>query len=440
MIYKPSSCNYFTLSEKELLIVNFLKGISSFRVVTGNDVDLVKNYLSISLLDIKNPNALEKMLIDNGFLIPENYDEDSEIEMLQLDYIYNSKLRIVVHVTKDCNFRCKYCFIDFENKKMDLLIQDKIIDYIRMNISKYSGVYISWFGGEPLLGMDVITHISEEVIKICKRAKKPYVAGITTNGYLLKPETIEKLISLKVYNYCITLDGLKETHDAQRVLTNGKSSYDHIIENLRYIKEKVSFRFLNICLRTNFTKQSLDQIDEYLLFLETEFGKDPRFVVLFKLASDWGGDRIESIRQNLLTPKSYATIYNSMIESNTSLCLDNLTSLFWGGMTCDAVRRNKYTISVDGQIAKCDTVCEETIIGYIDSTGWHFDYEAEARWLTVYKKGTDECSNCVFKCMCFQGTCPKKKLLNPPQGTCPKPIFMDLLMLIYKKCFMKCEA
>jgi len=156
MIYKPSSCNYFTLNEKELLIVNFLKGISSFRVVTGNDVDLVKNYLSISLLDIKNPNALEKMLIDNGFLIPENYDEDSEIEMLQLDYIYNSKLRIVVHVTKDCNFRCKYCFIDFENKKMDLLIQDKIIDYIRMNISKYSGVYISWFGGEPLLGMDVI--------------------------------------------------------------------------------------------------------------------------------------------------------------------------------------------------------------------------------------------------------------------------------------------
>ena len=433
MVYKVSNFNYWTIDKNELIIVNFKKGLSSFHIVTHDDVDIVKKYLLLKSCEIDNPNRIEQTLIDEGFLIPEDMDENAEIEKLQMDYIYNNKLQLVVHVTKDCNFRCKYCFIDFEHQKMTLIVQNQIIDYIRKNINKYSGIYISWFGGEPLMGMDIIFNISEKVINICKKAKKTYVAGITTNGYLLTPETIEKLISLKVYSYCITLDGLKNSHDNQRILADGSPTFQRIVDNLRYIKNKVKFRYLSICIRTNFTRTTLDELDDFLCFFKTEFGDDHRFVPLFKLASDWGGDRINEIRQELLDPTAVEIIYNRVLKQETPLLLNNITSLYLGGMTCNAVRKNKYTISTDGIIAKCDTVSEDTKIGYIDSMGWHFDQNKEAQWLFAYRYKGDDCDFCPFRCMCFQGACPKKKVLCQQKHTCPKPIFIKQLLLMYRK-------
>lgn len=433
MIYKASSFNYSVLYEKELLIVNFKKGLSSFRVVTADDIEIVKKYISASSCEIDAPNSIEKNLIDGGFIIPIGDDEDAEVEMLQTDYIYNNKLQLIVHVTKDCNFRCKYCFINFEHQKLEFVVQEQIVDFIRKNINKYSGVYISWFGGEPLLGMDVISYISERVIDICKKAKKPYVAGMTTNGYLLTPENIRKLIALKVYSYCVTLDGLKESHDNQRVLVNGNPTFQKIVDNLRYIKNEIHFRYLSICVRTNFTKTTLENLDEFLAFFKTEFGDDHRFAPLFKLASDWGGERIDSIRQELLKPSDVETIYNCVLMQETPFPLSNITNLYFGGMTCNAVRKNKYTISTDGIISKCDTACEETKIGYIDSTGWHFDRVKEAKWLMAFRQKQDECGTCPFRCMCFQGACPKKKLIGQQKHSCPKPVFMNQLLLMYKR-------
>lgn len=433
MIYKPSSFNYSLFDGAELLIINFKKGLSSFNVVSQEDIDTVKQCLSKDVVEINNPSVLEQTLIDHGFLIPSELDENLELELMQSDYINDSTLHLVIHVTKDCNFRCKYCFLDFEHQKMQLMVQDKVVDYIRRNISKYSGVYISWFGGEPLMGMDVITYMSEKIIDICRRAKKPYLAGMTTNGYLLTPETIEKLISLKVYSYCITIDGLSDSHDNQRVRINGEPTFETIIDNLRYIRDHVKFRYINICIRTNFTKTTLDSIDDYLSFLNLEFGHDSRFAPFFKLAYDWGGDRIDEVRQNILASDAIETIYRKFLDQKSSTYIHNLSELQFGGMTCNAVRRNKYTISTEGKIAKCDTVSEETMVGYIDPTGWHLNKEKEAQWLFSYRIKGQECNSCPLRCMCFHGACPKKKLLSFNSSSCPKPVFLDQLILMYKK-------
>lgn len=433
MIYKTSSFNYWFFDNDELAIVNLKEGLSSFHIVTGEDIPLISDYLSLETCEISKPTSTEQFLIDGGFLIPADKDEQLETEIHQLDYIYDNKLHLVVHVTKDCNFRCKYCFIDFKHQKMEPCIQDGVVDYIRKNIAQYSGVYISWFGGEPLMGMDVIENISKKVIEICKRAKKPYVAGITTNGYLLTPENIKKLVSLKVYSYCITLDGLKESHDNQRVLVNGKTTFDRIVSNLRYIKNEIKFKYLCVCIRTNFTSTTLENIDEYLDFFNSEFGDDNRFVPLFKLASDWGGERINELRSKLLDSNAIKLIYDSVLKQSTPMYINNITELNFGGMTCNAVRRNKYTVSTDGMIAKCDTVCDETAIGYIDSKGWHFDRAKEAQWLLSYKIRNNECAVCRFRYMCFQGSCPKKKLTGTCKSSCPKPVFIEHLLLMYKK-------
>lgn len=51
-----------------------------------------------------------------------------------------------------------------------------------------------WFGGEPLLEMNLIQSVSERLMEICRKNRKIYSAQITTNGYTLTEEIFSKLL------------------------------------------------------------------------------------------------------------------------------------------------------------------------------------------------------------------------------------------------------
>ena len=81
MIYKTSIFNYSFEDENNLLIINFKKGLSSFHVISDNDIETVESYLKLSRHNIDNPNDIENKLIEGGFLVPEDMDENAEIEI-----------------------------------------------------------------------------------------------------------------------------------------------------------------------------------------------------------------------------------------------------------------------------------------------------------------------------------------------------------------------
>lgn len=83
MIYKPSQFNYSFHDGDELLMVNFKKGLSTFTTVTGDDIISIRDYLSADTVNIDTPTEVGHVLIDNGFLIPFDTDENKEVEMLQ---------------------------------------------------------------------------------------------------------------------------------------------------------------------------------------------------------------------------------------------------------------------------------------------------------------------------------------------------------------------
>jgi uncharacterized protein len=51
-------------------------------------------------------------------------------------------------------------------------IQDEIIQFVKENIHKYTGLHVAWFGGEPLLATNCINYLSENFIKICHFKKE----------------------------------------------------------------------------------------------------------------------------------------------------------------------------------------------------------------------------------------------------------------------------
>lgn len=430
MFYKPSMFNHICDMDSEIILYNPLSGCNGIRRVHADKVSELLELLKNFRLDKTSLNTFEN-LVELGYFVPFDFDERLNRERMQIEMITNTVLRLVIHTTKDCNFRCKYCALDFCNESMSQEICDSIIKYIRQNISRFSAVHISWFGGEPLMGINVIEYISTEVIEICKRAKKPYYSSITTNGYLLTPKNIFVLMKSKVSNYVVTIDGIRSTHDNQRVLMDGSGSFNRIIDNLKYISEKIVCRSLRVIIRTNITQDIYDVLEEYYNFYNLTFGHDKRFSLFVRPAGNWGGERVKRFLDHLIDESSMDSVMLDLAELDGDIKYGmNFADLNFGGTTCNATYLNKYTIGCGGLIAKCDTVSEDLAIGRLVDGRMVIDRDKENQWIFGHRCRDEECNNCYFGLSCFCNSCPKSRILYKSKS-CGKINQIDSLLKLY---------
>jgi uncharacterized protein len=118
---------------------------------------------------------------------------------------------------------------------MSLATAKKAIDFFLERNGELSEVFISFYGGEPLLEFDLI--------KQCVSYAKSKTEGrrvkfsMTTNGTLLSESIVDFLVA-NDFILSISLDGSKEEHDVNRKFVNGKGSFDAIIENIKRIKKR----------------------------------------------------------------------------------------------------------------------------------------------------------------------------------------------------------
>lgn len=57
---------------------------------------------------------------------------------------------------------------------------------------------VTWFGGEPLLAVDIVETLSEKLLTVAETYGAFYSADIITNGYLLDQETVDLLVRAHV--------------------------------------------------------------------------------------------------------------------------------------------------------------------------------------------------------------------------------------------------
>ena len=104
--------------------------------------------------------------------------------------------QIDINVGYDCNFRCSYCFEklgdkNYKNSKMSPEVISKACEYVNHLLEtrfKNDRVNLCFYGGEPLLHMDII----EEYI-IAFKDNERVIFDITTNGTLINT-IIDKFI------------------------------------------------------------------------------------------------------------------------------------------------------------------------------------------------------------------------------------------------------
>ncbi|WP_291631248.1 radical SAM protein [Clostridium sp.] len=200
------------------------------------DPDKYNDYLDFqnNNIEIKDEEFIQE-LYKGGFIIGDNVNEIDCLRYLMFkDRFERKSLNLTIAPTMDCNFRCIYCYEknNLQNSYMSDETEKNIIKLIKDNFLNIENLNVAWYGGEPLLGIDRISSLSEAMIDICNKHKINYNASMVSNGYLLNRNNCEKLNKYKVTTIQITLDGDEETHDKRRFLAGGQKTYRKIIKNL----------------------------------------------------------------------------------------------------------------------------------------------------------------------------------------------------------------
>ena len=423
--------------DDNLVIYNFLAGLPSLTKVMKSEADAFSKVFFNDPI-IKGSNCekyieITKKLLEVGILVDSNIDESVLFEAKTFEEIYDNRLFLTILPTGKCNFNCSYCLEaeqPLSRERMTVSAQEAVIKFVQKNIHNYSGLHVVWFGGEPLLEISTIKQLSEKLIKICKARCIPYTAQTTTNGFCLDGATFNAMYKHKVYNYMITVDGFKEQHDKCRYMHNGAGTYDTIMKNLIEIRDNKQYRFAHITIRVNITREVLDVMDEFILYLDSTFSNDPRFSFLFMPVVNYSKtkptDETFVSKQEVSERLRNNSVYmDKFMQKNTSVGLITPTD------KCLASLKNSYVFAPDLRVYKCNAHYDrdDNCIGYIDLDGnMRIDNALHGKWYLmdeILHKIDNTCDKCFYRPACYINgkNCPYQYLKNVKErNTCPLKI------------------
>lgn len=178
------------------------------------------------------------MLQDQGLLVGATVDETAVFECWKQQQVHDfSTMTSKVNVTRRCNNRCTYCILDPEAKEMShktAWIMDEF--YIRtMRERRPLLVRDDYLGGEPLMRPEIIHASAARRRHYCRKNDIDYGFTVTTNGTLLTPSIISRLLDVGLIGIRVSLAGPARIHDRLRPSKKGRGTYDAIIMNLRSV-------------------------------------------------------------------------------------------------------------------------------------------------------------------------------------------------------------
>lgn len=334
--------------------------------------------------------------------------------------------QLILEVTSQCNFRCKYCcYSDFypythgyANDFMEETTAFKTIDLFFENFKKAQltnpllDPFIGFYGGEPLLNLDLIKKSVAYIENKYEIYKPKY--NITTNGYLLTEESIEYFVQ-KDFALLISLDGYSENHDRNRVTHDNKPTFDIVFKKYKFIQSKYpEYKKLSISfcydLKTDlikvkhfFEKNKIDffrassiesvNTDYYEQFSEEDVAVFQRNYTKLK------DEFFECVKQRTLTSTMF--VYNffcaAYLEMNYHCMIGDLknTLIPYSG-TC--IPGQKLYVRPDGSIHICERVNPNFSIGNIEVG---LDFNNIANIINDYnQKIGNKCSNCNTSKLC----------------------------------------
>lgn len=149
---------------------------------------------------------------------------------------------LCLHVAHTCNLSCDYCFASQgkyhgDRAVMPFEVAKRAIDFLVENSKSRKNLEVDFFGGEPLMNLEVVKKAVAYARSIEKEHNKNFRFTLTTNGMLLDDDVID-FANKECHNVVLSLDGRKEVHDRFRKTINGKGSYDVIVPKFQHFVQR----------------------------------------------------------------------------------------------------------------------------------------------------------------------------------------------------------
>ncbi len=284
--WKPSRFNVQTVTDEGwfLLWNTYTGAMNAFRPSQREAIrELISQKGVSSACD-----SIVSYLAERGYLVPREADE-----LRRVQYAFgkenhrNDKLELILLASEDCNFRCTYCYEDFRKGTMRPEVRAGIRNLVESRLDVLRELNVSWFGGEPLYGLEAIEELAPYFAEVAERHGLDFFSHMTTNGYLLTDEIAGRLLSWRITHFQITLDGLAEDHDRSRAARDGSSTFQRIFENLVAMSSRKED--FTVVIRVNFDTENAPHLEAFLRLLYTHFSHDDRFELAFHATGKWGG-------------------------------------------------------------------------------------------------------------------------------------------------------
>ena len=374
--------------------------------------------------------ALLSDLKRGGFVVDADFNEILSLRYRLLRSRYSDGyLGLTIAPTSDCNFRCIYCYEKDSIKPITMTeeTQDALLKFVEQQLPTLHNLSITWYGGEPLLAINIIEKLSAKLISLCDEHNIEYSADIVTNGFLLSRKMMERLTDVKVSFIQVTLDGAAEDHDKRRCIAGGIPTFNQILENLVAIKDLIK---QPISIRINADRHNISRVDNVIRVIDE---KGLRNVTAPYLAMVENLNGTYNDNSCLHTNEFSAYEFNFIMRNG----LDILSHIpMQIANYCGADYNNSFVIGPDGRIFKCwnELGIDGREIGTLK------DGMQESTQLYSYMMydatQDDECAACNYLPVCMGG-CPYMRLKNPAiRCTAMKhglAAFMDVIPAILEK-------
>jgi uncharacterized protein len=447
-----------TLTDAQLIVspdvtalLDRLDGRASFDALTGDDRETAD------------------LLLENGFLVA-----DRQADHQALDRYFatvttdSSELHITVLTTLQCNFACDYCFQGDHgdhNKfadKMSLDTAAQTAAWVEREMDRVSPEHVTlmFFGGEPLLNLPVMFYLSERLHHSAAARGLDLGISIITNGLLLTPEIVDRLLPFGLRGVKITLDGDRDTHNRMRPLRGGQGTFDRIVENIRAVADRVA-----VAIGGNFDEATVDAYPALLDYLKEQEFADKLVKVNFKPIVRSPEPSVRTAAGNGIIPLTLVGTNGAGTKPLGGTCMTSVGEGLSPSGACDSCNvaaekmaflrdetvrhgfptpdgvhngpchvhsKHAHTIGPDGSLYACPGFTGEKGLstGHIDDRreGWRENARERFERLHPWK----ECGDCAFIPVCAGGclVASQTQLGDMNLPTCHKPSFESALIAL----------
>lgn len=337
------------------------------------------------------------LLINKGLLRAEIIQSVHNYLTPYLKYMLKSCVNdIVLQVTKDCNFKCRYCGFAVDNnvdrchtnQLMPLSIATKSIDFLFDHSRDVNTIGIAFYGGEPLLNFQLVQSIVEYTVS--KFNTKRVEFRITTNGSLLTDNIVRFLVEHK-FRISVSFDGPEYVQNLHRTFkSNGKGTYKNVFSNFTKIREQYpEFFYTNVSVMPVVVEG--EDYESIIQFFNTIGVRNEQVKMLNAELNgiDYHPEKIEN-KKNQFQNVSLADAYTKLEEVFDKKIM--LPQIWHHNGTCVPGIKRLF-IDCDGTFFPCEKILfrDNLSIGNLNDG---FDYSKIESLMNIGELSADRCKKC----------------------------------------------